>query len=88
MLFLSVLKYKNIILQDRLEIIGLISGLFAVAIHTFVDFNFYIIAILMIMGFMCARIQEIAEYCFSGVIRDFVPAHKLSKNIFINEFRN
>ena len=83
MLFLSVLKYKNIILQDRLEIIGLISGLFAVAIHTFVDFNFYIIAILMIMGFMCARIQEISGHYFPGLVRGFTPANKLSKKIFI-----
>ena len=82
-LFFRVLKYKNLLLHDRLEIIGLISGLFAVAIHTLIDFHFYIIAILMVMGFMCARIQEISGQCFSGLIRAFTPAHKLSKKIFI-----
>ena len=77
------LKYNNVILHDRLEITGLISGLFAVAIHTIVDFNFYIVAILMVMGFMCARIQEISGHYFSGLIRDFIPAHKVSKKIFM-----
>jgi len=83
MLFLRLLREKNLMLNDRLEMTGLMAGLFAVAIHSFVDFNFYIIAILMIMGLMCARIQEISRYYFSGLIRVVTPAHKLSKKIFI-----
>jgi O-antigen ligase len=83
MLFMRLLRENNLMLQDRLEITGLMAGLFAVAIHTFVDFNFYIIAILMIMGLMCARIQEISRHYFLRLTRDFVPAHKLSKKIFI-----
>ena len=65
MLFMRVLRKKNLILHDRLEMTGLMAGLFAVAIHTFVDFNFYIVAILMVMGFMFARIQEISRHYFS-----------------------
>ena len=65
------------------EITGLLAGLAAVALHTFVDFNFYIVAILMVMGFMCARIQEISGHYFSGLIRDFIPAHKVSKKILM-----
>jgi tetratricopeptide (TPR) repeat protein len=80
---MRLLRENNLMLQDRLEITGLMAGLFAVAIHTFVDFNFFIIAILMIMGFMCARIQEISRHYFSRLTRDFVPAYKLSRKIFI-----
>ena len=80
---MRLLREKNLMLQDRLEITGLMAGLFAVAIHSFVDFNFYIVAILMVMGFMCARIQEISGHYFSRLTRDFVPAHKLSRKIFI-----
>ena len=83
MLFMRVLRKKNLILHDRLEMTGLMAGLFAVAIHTFVDFYFYIVAILMVMGFMCARIQEISGHYFSRLTRDFVPAYKLSRKIFI-----
>ena len=82
-IFVRTFRYKNLTLQNRMEATGLMAGLLVTALHSFVYFHFYIIAILMVMGFICARIQEIAEYCFSGVIRDFVPAHKLSKNIFI-----
>ena len=59
------------------------AGLVATAAHSFVDFHFYIVAILMVMGFMCARIQEISGHYFSGLIRDFIPAHKVSKKIFM-----
>ena len=59
-IFVRTFRYKNLTLQNRMEATGLMAGLFAVATHSFVDFNFYIIAILMIMGFMCARMQEIS----------------------------
>jgi len=59
MLFVRVLRKNNLKLHDRLEITGLVSGLFAVAIHALVDFNFYIVAILMIMGLMRAHINPI-----------------------------
>ena len=36
-----------------------------------------------VCGFMCARIQEVSGHCFSGLIRDFIPAHKVSKKMFI-----
>ena len=83
MLSIRLLRNKSLQRIDRLEITGLLAGLAAVALHTFVDFNFYIVAILMVMGLMCARIQEISGHYFSGLIRDFVPSHKLSKKIFI-----
>ena len=80
---MRVLRKKNLMLYDRLEITGLMAGLFAVAIHSFVDFNFYIIAILMIMGLMCARVQEITGFYYSGLMRSFIPARKLSKKLFV-----
>ena len=83
MLSIRLLRNKSLQRIDRLEITGLLAGLAAVALHTFVDFNFYIVAILMVMGFMCARIQEISGHYFSGLIRDFIPAHKVSKKIFM-----
>ena len=67
-LFILVLKHRDLKLQDRLEITGLMAGLSAVVIHTFVDFNLYIIAVLMIMGLMCARIQEITGFYYSGLM--------------------
>ena len=82
-LSIRLLRNKSLQRIDRLEITGLLAGLAAVALHTFVDFNFYIIAILMIMGLMCARIQEITGLYYSGLMRSFIPAHKLSKKLFV-----
>jgi len=82
-LFLRVLKNKNISLHDRLEITGLMAGLFAVALHTFVDFNFYIVAILMVLGFICARIQEIHYKYSPNLFRSFIPVKKISKLMFV-----
>jgi tetratricopeptide (TPR) repeat protein len=81
--FVRIFRYKNLTLQNRLEAIGLMAGLLVTALHSFVDFHFYIVAILMVMGFICARIQEISENYFSGLIRDLVPSHKLSRKIFM-----
>ena len=70
-------------LQDRLEITGLIAGLFSIAIQSFIDFHFHIIAILMIMGFMCARIQEISGQYYSELKRSFIPENYLSKKAYM-----
>ena len=57
--------------------------LLVTALHSFVDFHFYIVAILMVMGLMCARIQEITGLYYTGLMRSFIPAHKLSKKLFV-----
>jgi hypothetical protein len=81
--FVRIFSHKNLTMQNRLEAIGLMAGLLVTALHSFVDFHFYIVAILMVMGLMCARIQEISENYFSGLIRDLAPAYKLSRKIFM-----
>ena len=83
MLIKRLLKHQRLIFRDRVQVLGLMAGLCTIGVHSFVDFNFYIIAILMIIGLMCARIQEISLKYFPKLVRVFIPAHKLSKNIFI-----
>ena len=56
------------------------AGLISVAIHSFVDFPFYIVAILMIVGFMCARIQEICGYYYPELFYLSILVNKLSRN--------
>ena len=41
-LFRRLLKNQGLILRDRIEISGLMAGLCAIAVHSFVDFNYYI----------------------------------------------
>lgn len=44
----------------RIEIAGLSAGLLAIATHSFVQYNFYVIPILLLGGFLLARLQELA----------------------------
>jgi len=81
--FIIVLKHDNLKIHNRLEITGLLAGLISISIHSLVDFNFYIVAILMVMGFICARIQEITGQYFSELMQNVIPAQKLSKKVFV-----
>jgi tetratricopeptide (TPR) repeat protein len=42
----------------RVELAGLFAGLFAIAAHSLVDFNFYILSILMVAGLVLGRWHE------------------------------
>ena len=44
----------------RIEIAGLSAGLLAIATHSFVQYNFYVIPILLLGGLLLARLQELA----------------------------
>ena len=44
----------------RIEIAGLSAGLAAIAAHSFVQYNFYVIPILLLGGLLLARLQELA----------------------------
>ena len=44
----------------RIEIAGLSAGLVAIAAHSFVQYNFYVIPVLLLAGFLLARLQELA----------------------------
>jgi len=45
----------------KIEVSGLFAALLAVSAHSFVDFNFYILLILLMSGLMLARFQERAS---------------------------
>lgn len=44
----------------RVEIAGLAAGLFAIAAHSFVQYNFYVISTLLLGGLLFGRLQELA----------------------------
>ena len=43
----------------KIELAGLVAALLAVSAHSFVDFNFFILVILLLMGLTLARFQEL-----------------------------
>jgi hypothetical protein len=82
-LLLCVFRNAHLKLQDRLEITGLMAGLISIALQSFFEFHFHIIAILMIMGFMCARVQELCHVYNPKLLRSYIPAQKLSRKTFV-----
>ena len=82
-LFLCVFRHPDLKIKDRLEITGLMAGLISIALQSFFEFHFHIIAILMIMGFMCARVQELCHVYNPKLLRSYIPAQKLSRKTFV-----
>lgn len=44
----------------RIEATGIFSALLAVAIHSFVDFNLYVLSILLVVGLLLGRLHQLA----------------------------
>lgn len=53
------LRRDNLLGAVRIEIAGLSAGLVAIAAHSFVQYNFYVIPILLLGGLLLARLQEL-----------------------------
>jgi tetratricopeptide (TPR) repeat protein len=58
-LFVRVQRAPGLGKAARLEAAGLAAGMLAVSMHTAVDFNFFVLPILMLTGFMLARLLEL-----------------------------
>ncbi|OGI41103.1 MAG: hypothetical protein A2140_05700 [Candidatus Muproteobacteria bacterium RBG_16_62_13] len=59
-LYVIVLRRADISAASKIEMTGLFSGLFAVALHSSVDFNFYVLVTTIIGGVMLGRFHELA----------------------------
>ena len=59
-LLVRALRTTNMSKSTRIEIVGLFCGLLAVAAHSFVDFNLYILSIMMVSGLVMGRFHQLA----------------------------
>ncbi len=58
-LFIRILKQPRLDASVKIEMAGLFGGLFAVALHSFVDFNFYTLPTLLVVGLILARLHSL-----------------------------
>jgi len=58
-LFVRIQRSPKFGKTAKLEAAGLAAGMLAVSMHTAVDFNFFVLPILMLTGFMLARLLEL-----------------------------
>jgi tetratricopeptide (TPR) repeat protein len=81
-LFVRLQRSSHVTASVKIEAAGLFAGLFAIAAHSFVDFNLYTLPILLIAGLGLGRFQEL---CMAGKKDSFFvvqPSRWLRKRIY------
>lgn len=77
---LALRAMRNPVLPQatRLEIAGLAGSLGAISVHAFVQFNFYVVPILLLFGAQLARLQHLASRPGHAVSWRFQPSKYFS----------
>ena len=68
LMLVRALRGTRLDTATKLETIGLVTGLFAVAAHSFLDFNFYILPISIVAGLLLGRLHA----CTTDAVRAVV----------------
>jgi O-antigen ligase len=82
MLFIRTLRNRRLSKTRVIEIAGIFSGLLAVALHSFVNFNLYILPTSLVAGVMLARFHELTTAGSGAGIWAFKPTRYLRLGIY------
>lgn len=84
-LFVRSMHRTSVPSARRIEAAAIISALLAVALHSALDFNFYILAILIVSGLMLGRLHSIACGLPEYISKNFVfnPSRFLGARAFL-----
>jgi O-antigen ligase len=77
LMFIHVLRQRRFNKSRAVEIAGLFCGLLAVAMHSFVNFNLYILPTSLVAGLLLARFHELAVAGQGGQVWKFQPTRYL-----------
>jgi O-antigen ligase len=77
-LFVRAQRSPRVDNTAKLELAGLFAGVLAVSLHTAVDFNFFVLPILILIGFMMARLLELGGKGAGVRVAVWRPARLLS----------
>lgn len=81
-LLARALRSGKLMVDARLEAAGLVAGLFAVAGHSFLDFNFYVLPISIGAGLVLARFHELACAAPGARALTLRPARLLEPRVY------
>jgi Tfp pilus assembly protein PilF len=81
-MFIGVLRNRRISNARAIEIAGLFCGLLVVAMHSFVNFNLYILPTSLVAGLMLARFHELATMGPGARVWNFNPTRYLRLGIY------
>jgi O-antigen ligase/Tfp pilus assembly protein PilF len=82
MLFIRTLRNRRLSKTRVIEIAGIFSGLLAVALHSFVNFDLYILPTSLVAGVMLARFHELTAAGSGAGIWAFKPTRYLRLGIY------
>jgi len=82
LLLIRTLRNRRLSKARAIEIAGLFCGLLVVAMHSFVNFNLYILPTSLVAGLMLARFHELATMGPGARIWNFSPTRYLRLNIY------
>jgi Tfp pilus assembly protein PilF len=81
-LFVRVLRSRRFTGVRVIEIAGLFCGLLVVAMHSFVNFNLYVLPTSLVAGVMLARFHELATARHGAHVWVFKPTRYIRLNIY------
>ncbi len=81
-LFVRALRTRRIGHARAIEMTGLFCGLLAVAMHSFVNFDLYILPTSLVAGVMLARFHELAAAGRAARVWNFHPTRYVRLNIY------
>lgn len=81
-MLVRIARSHNVPLDRRLEVYGLTAGVGAISLHSLVQYNFYIVPILIVFGLYLGRIQDLAQPYFNVRVISLPLAGRFSPNGF------
>src|SRR3990172_4272874 len=81
-LFIRVIRNTGTASRTRIEITGLMAGLFAIAAQSFFNFNLYIMPTLILAGLVLARFQQLAMANLALDVTVLNPNRWLRKRLY------
>lgn len=76
------LRQRQLDRDQRTETIALCSGLFAIAAHSFLDFNLYTLSISLLVGLALGRLHELVSNALAGTALVLCPAPHLRQPLY------
>lgn len=81
-MLVRMVRTHNVPVDRRLEVYGLAAGVGAISLHSLVQYNFYVVPILIVFGLYLGRIQDLVQPYSNARVISLLQAGRFSLNGF------
>lgn len=81
-MLVRIARHRDVPVGPRLEMYGLVAGVGAISLHSLVQYNFYVVPILIVFGLFLGRIQDLAQPYLGARLVSILPAGRFSPDGF------